>query len=192
MHTRIAGLVLAAGESRRFGSPKQLALHRGRPLLEHALAAMAAATTVSDRIVVLGANAGAILAAVDLHGAEPVIAPDWAEGQSASLRAAVAALAPRADAILITLGDQADISSGAIDLIARSRTPGTDAVRATYGGRPGHPVLLERSLFGATEALHGDHGARDLLRDAAVRLIACDAYGSDRDIDRRTQISISA
>jgi molybdenum cofactor cytidylyltransferase len=191
MDTTIGGLVLAAGEARRFGSPKQLALYRGRPLLEHALAAMAAATALGTRVVVLGAHADAILAAVDRHGAEPVIAPDWADGQSASLRAGVAALADRAGAIVITLGDQPEISPRAIDLIAHSRDPGAQAVRATYAGRPGHPVLLERSLFAACESLHGDHGARDLLAGATVRLVACDPYGSDRDIDLREQINIS-
>src|SRR5579871_3988981 len=88
----IGGLVLAAGEARRFGSPKQLAPYRGRPLLEHALAAMAAARSVGVTVVVLGARADEVLATVDLQGARPVICADWADGQSVSLRAGVAAL----------------------------------------------------------------------------------------------------
>jgi molybdenum cofactor cytidylyltransferase len=86
---RVGALVLAAGEGRRFGGTKQLAPLRGRPLLEHALAAVAA---LSPRVVVLGHEADAIRAAVDLHGARPVVCGDWREGQAASLRCGVAAL----------------------------------------------------------------------------------------------------
>ena len=83
--------MLAAGAGERFGGRKQLAPLDGRPLLEHVLAAMA--QTPLDRVVVvLGAHAGEVRAAVPLHGAEPVVAADWAEGMGASLRAGVAAL----------------------------------------------------------------------------------------------------
>jgi len=184
---RIGGLVLAAGEARRFGSAKQLAPHRGRPLLEHALAAMAA-SAVSSRVVVLGARAEQIAAAVALHGARAVVAADWAEGQAASLRAGVAALAGEADAIVVVLGDQPEIAPGAIDRVIAARNPAADAVRATYDGRPGHPVLLERSLFAACRALRGDQGARELLRSARVALVPCDGLGSDRDIDLPAQL----
>jgi CTP:molybdopterin cytidylyltransferase MocA len=190
MDARVGGIVLAAGEARRFGSAKQLAPYRGRPLLEHALAAMAAAAALGPRVVVLGARAEAILAAVDLHGATPVIAADWAEGQSASLRAAIAHLAGHVGAVIISLGDQPDITPAAIDLVASARDDAHQAVRATYSGRLGHPVLLERSLFDAACALRGDHGAREILRNAAVRLVPCD--GSDADIDLREQISSGA
>ena len=75
----IGGVVLAAGAGRRFGSAKQLASFEGRPLLEHALLAMSGAALVDLRVVVLGANADEILAAVERHGAEPVICADWNE-----------------------------------------------------------------------------------------------------------------
>ena len=101
----------------------------------------------SVAVVVLGADADAVLAGVDLQGARPVICADWREGQAASLRAGVAALADEVDAIVITLGDQPQIDPRAIDRVAAARDPAIEAVRATYAGRPGHPVLLERSLF---------------------------------------------
>jgi CTP:molybdopterin cytidylyltransferase MocA len=190
---RIGGLVLAAGEGRRFGGAKQLAPYRGRPLLEHALAAMAASAALADRVVILGARADAVLAGVDLHGARPLIASDWAEGQSASLRAGITALADTAEAIVITLGDQPNISPEAIDAVIAARDPTRfDAVRAAYSGRPGHPVLLERSLFGATSSLRGDQGAREVLAGSKLRLLACDGRGDDLDIDLRRQISLEA
>ena len=179
----IGGLILAAGEGRRFGSPKQLAPLRGRPLLEHALMAMVGASSVGAVVVVLGAHADAILAGVALHGAQAVTAPDWADGQSSSLRAGVAALAPHVEAIVITLGDQPAITAAAIDAVAGARDGESVAVRATWAGRPGHPVLLERGLFDKVAALRGDEGARSLLSGARVRLVACDGLGGDADVD---------
>ena len=184
----IGGLILAAGEGRRFGSPKQLAPLRGRPLLEHALLAMAGARSIEPVVVVLGAHAQAILDAVELHGAQAVLATDWADGQSASLRAGVAALAERVGAIMITLGDQPSMTAAAIDAVADARDGESAAVRATWAGRPGHPVLLERALFAKVGELRGDEGARGLLEHARVRLVACDGLGEDADIDTPAQL----
>lgn len=174
---RIAGLVLAAGGSRRFGAPKQLAQLGGVPLLEHALRAIAAVPAVDPVLLALGAHADAIRAAVDLHGAEPLVVPGWAEGQAASLRAGVAALArrPDVDAVLVTLGDQPHVDAAAIARVVAAWDGTAPAVRATFGGRPGHPVLLARALYPAVAALRGDVGARELLRAAGVVEVACDA-----------------
>ena len=188
----MGGLILAAGAARRFGSPKQLALLDGRPLLEHALSSMGGARGIGPRAVVLGARAQEILAGVDLQGAEPVIAGDWDEGQAASLRAGIAALAGRVGAVVITLADQPAISAAAIERVIGARGPGHAAVRASYGGRPGHPVLLERSLFGGVARLRGDEGARGLLAAAAVEVVACDDVGSDADVDTVEQLRLSA
>ena len=105
----VGGLVLAAGEGRRFGAAKQLAELKGRPLLEYALEAM---TAVTPRVVVLGHAADAIAAAVDLQGATPVVCPEWAEGQAASLRCGLAALAD-CDDVVVVLGDQPGITAEA-------------------------------------------------------------------------------
>jgi molybdenum cofactor cytidylyltransferase len=183
----VAGLVLAAGAARRFGGRKQLALLDRRPLLEHALAAMAAAG-LARVAVTLGAHADGIAAAVDLHGAHPVVVADWEEGMAASLRAGVAALASHADAIVVTLGDQPRISPATIARVAAAGADGPQpAARATYGGRPGHPVLLRRELFDAVAALRGDNGARELLASVAVREVAC-GDGNPLDVDTREQL----
>jgi CTP:molybdopterin cytidylyltransferase MocA len=187
----IGGVVLAAGAGRRFGSAKQLAPFQGRPLLEHALLAMSGSALLDLRVVVLGANAGEILAAVERHGAEAVICADWDDGQSASLRAGVAALAQRVEAIVITLGDQPSIEPAAIDRVIGGRDGRSVAVRATYAGRAGHPVLLERPLFERVAQLRGDEGARSLLEGTEVRLVECGDAGADTDIDTPEQLRLS-
>src|SRR5215213_11261049 len=190
----IAGLVLAAGAGTRFGGRKQLADLDGRPLLEHALAAMASAP-VEPVVVVLGSDADEIRARVDLHGAEPIECHEWDEGQAASLRTGVEALERAgAEAVVVTLGDQPRIASRAIAALVAARADGADvdAVRATYDGRPGHPVLLERSLFAAVSDLRGDTGARELLRGARVADVPCDGLGDDSDVDTPDDLPGSA
>lgn len=179
----IVGVVLAAGAGRRFGGGKQLALLDGRPLLEYALASAAAAPELDRRFVVLGANADRILEAVDLHGHEPVRAEDWDEGLAASLRAGItAARDAGADAALITLGDQPRVGAEAIARVIGARGD-TKAVRASYDGKPGHPTLLEASLFDTALALKGDEGARGVFKPEFTRLVPCDDIAVPTDID---------
>lgn len=182
----IAGLVLAAGAGARFGGRKQLAELNGRPLLEHVLAAMAAAP-LDRTCVVLGSDAGEVLDRVDLHGAEPVVSARWEDGQSASVRAGVAALAG-ADAVVVALGDQPFLSPAAVERVVSARTPEADAVRATYGGVGGHPVVLERALLPRVAALSGDAGARSVLAQASVIDVPCDGLGRPDDVDTREQL----
>ena len=180
--------MLAAGAGERFGGRKQLAELDGRPLLEHVLAAMAAAP-LDGVVVVLGAQAEEISAGVSLHGARVVICPDWDEGQAASLRAGIGALSG-ASAAVVALGDQPRISPRAVDRVLGERSPEALAVRATYDGKPGHPVVLERPLFGAIARLRGDEGARTLLRGVAVRDVACDGLGRPDDVDTPEQLEV--
>lgn len=187
----IAGVVLAAGASRRFGeTPKQLAELDGRPLLEHALAAMSSAP-VDRTVVVLGAHADEIEASVELHGAQAVPSPDWATGQAASLRAGLEAV-PDAECVVIALGDQPLLASRAIVCVLAARDPSRyAAVRAAYDGRPGHPIVLERALFERLGALTGDAGARELLAHSSVRDVACDGLGRPDDIDTPEELEVA-
>jgi molybdenum cofactor cytidylyltransferase len=180
----VAGLVLAAGAGRRFGGTKQLAELHGRPLLEHALAAV---RELSPRVVVLGHAAEEILAGVDLQGAEPVVCPDWDEGQSASLRCGLAALG-HVEAVVVVLGDQPGMTVDAVRLIARAGGD-EDAVRATYAGAPGHPVLLRRPLLERGGELRGDTGFRDLMRSARVREVEVGHLADPADIDTREELA---
>ena len=178
--------MLAAGAGARFGGGKQLAELDGRPLLEHALGAMAA-SGVGRMVVVLGAGAEEIMARVDLHGADPLICDRWDEGQSASLATALAEMGD-ADAVVVTLGDQPRMTPDAIRRVIDARADGAAAVRATYNGDPGHPVLLERELIGKLRDVTGDHGARNLLLRVNTRDIPCDDLGGGADVDTRAEL----
>ena len=172
-----AGLILAAGEGLRFGEePKLLAELEGRPVLEHAVRSQCAVTGLERVVVVLGANAAGIMARVDFLCAEPIICEGWREGMAASLRCGVGAL-EGAERVIVTLGDQPLVTP---DVIARflEAPPGT---RATYHGRPGHPVVLGHQQLRAISGLRGDNGARELLGDAPP--IECAELCCGRDID---------
>jgi CTP:molybdopterin cytidylyltransferase MocA len=172
-----AGLILAAGEGTRFGDyPKQLADLDGRPLLEHAIRAQCAVSELERVVVVLGAHAGEVLERIDFGRAEPVICADWSAGQAASLRAGLAAL-DGADKIVVTLGDAPLVSP---EVIARFAAEAGGA-RALYGGRPGHPVVLEADQIRALSSLAGDRGARDVVIGGPT--IECGELCSGRDVD---------
>jgi molybdenum cofactor cytidylyltransferase len=181
-----SGLILAAGSGSRFmRGPKQLAELGGRPLLDWALEAQCAVTELERIVVVLGARAEEILAAVEPGRAEVVICDDWATGQSASLKTGMRALA-ESDTVIVTLGDQPLITAGTIRRFL-NEPAGT---RAVYQGKPGHPVVLGRQQLPAIEALSGDEGARALL--SRGREIECNALFPWADLDVDTVDDLDA
>ena len=182
----IGGLVLAAGKGSRFGGSKQLAELDGRPLLEHSIQAMTA-SPVGRVVVVLGAAAESVIAHVDFHGAEPIVTDRWEEGQSASLAYGLAELSD-CEAVVVTLGDLPRLSTDAIRRVIAARGDGVEAIRATYAGEPGHPVLLEREFFERLRDVSGDHGARNLLLSVSPREVACDDLGGGEDVDTPAQL----
>lgn len=181
----IAAVVLAAGSGSRFGaSAKQLAELDGIPLLEHALRAVEAVPQIGRIVVVLGARAQEIRAGVEFGQAEPVVCEDWAEGQAASLRCGIEAVAD-AEAAVLTLGDMPRITPEVIAALADVAVAhGSQArARAVYGGAPGHPVVLGREYFPRIAALQGDVGAREVLKAIGAYPIECSHLCSAVDVD---------
>ncbi len=164
-------IILAAGASTRMGRPKQLLPLGDRPLLQHVLDE-AAASCLNEVILVLGHQAREIRAALRIpsrRGIRVVVNPDYALGQSTSLRLGLRSASPRAAAAAIILGDQPGIAAALIDRIAAAfRSTSRPFVRPVYYGSdshrvPGHPVFLARQIWPEVEKLSGDQGARALL-----------------------------
>lgn len=183
--SRVAAVILAAGESRRYGAPKLLATLDGRPLLQHVIDA-ANASSCDDVIVVFGHEADRILAGVHLGRALAVMNCEYAQGQSTSLRLGLRD-ARASDAIVVLLGDQPRITTTLVDaLIERQRETRASAVMCASNGHRSPPTLLHRDLWPALEALSGDLGAREVLRgrdDVATLEVTAD-LGSLEDVDR--------
>lgn len=181
----IAAVVLAAGSGSRFGaSAKQLAELDGIPLLEHALRAVEAVPAIDRIVVVLGARAEEIRVGVDFGHARPVVCADWADGQAASLRCGIEAVAG-ADAAVLTLGDMPRITPEVIARFAELAVEhgAVARARAVYDGLPGHPVVLGREYFAQITALEGDVGARELLKAIGAYPIECSQLCSAADVD---------
>ena len=181
----IAAVVLAAGSGSRFGaSAKQLAELDGIPLLEHALRAVEAVPAIDRIVVVLGARAEEVRAGVDFGAAEVVVCEDWSEGQAASLRCGIAAVAD-AEAAVLTLGDMPRITPPVIERFAdlAARHGSQARARAVYDGTPGHPVVLGRDYFEQLAALRGDVGAREVLKAIGAHPIECAELCSAADVD---------
>jgi len=173
----VAGVLLAAGAGTRFGMPKVLA-EQGE-WLRSAVDALSGGGC-DDIVVVLGA------AMVDVPApARPVVAEDWASGMSASLRAGLAAVAD-ADVVVLHLVDTPDVDAAVVARVL-SAAGASGLARATYDGRPGHPVVVAREHWSAmTSTLGGDEGARSFLagRDDVVA-VECGDLVTGVDVDTR-------
>jgi CTP:molybdopterin cytidylyltransferase MocA len=160
--TTVWAVVLAAGASTRFGSPKQ------RVLLDPVVARVRA-SSVDGLVVVLGAHKVQV-------SATTVHCPDWERGPGASLRCGLQALPQEAGAAVVVLGDGPNLNPEAIDRVIRTWRENTaEVVAATYEGVRLHPVLLARSAWNRIP----DEGARPL--DAV--LVSCDDLGPPGDVD---------
>jgi len=181
---RVAAIVLAAGEGRRFGSQKLLAPLRDRPLLQHALDA-ANASALTPIVVVLGADAAVIAASVRSGRAQIVHNPDHATGQASSLRVGLRAL-DTSDAVVVVLGDQPNVTAALLDaLVVAQRSSGAPAIVCVQNGRRSPPTLLHRDLWTEVDALRGDTGARDVLarHQDVVAFDVTDSFGGLDDVD---------
>jgi CTP:molybdopterin cytidylyltransferase MocA len=181
----VVGLLLAAGEGRRFGRPKALVEDRdGSTWVERSVAALRDGG-VSDVYVVVGAAHAEVARAVPA-GCRVVDAADWAEGMGASLHAGLAAVSGEqadADAVLVMLVDTPGVGSDVVRRLSSGSGPDVLA-RAAYGSQPGHPVLIGRHHWaGVLEVARGDRGARDYLRAHPVTLVQCADIGTGDDVD---------
>ena len=175
-------VVLAAGQSRRLGTPKQLLELDGVSLLSLAVERARAA---SSRVaVVVGAASERIVPAVSETAAHVVHNPHWREGIASSLRAAVACLPANCTGVLVLLTDQPAVPADRVqELVAAWRRDPDRVVASRYAGTLGVPAILPRRLFASVAALQGDRGAGVLIAAEAAEVIAVAVPEAELDID---------
>jgi molybdenum cofactor cytidylyltransferase len=152
----VTGVVLAAGDSRRLGTPKQVLPYRDTTLLGATLD-VARSAGFDQLIVTLGGAAQTVREAVCLDGVDVVTVEGSGAGCSASLRVALARVGPRAAGIVLILGDQPCVDPAAMRRLA-TEGPGADIMVCRYDDGVGHPFWLSRSVFGELSQLRGDKG----------------------------------
>lgn len=178
-HSSIAGLLLAAGQGRRFGRPKALVELGGLTLAERGVALLRDGGT-DPVILVTGA------APVSLPGVITAHNPDWRTGMGSSLREGLQTLPQDRAAVVIALVDQPLIGPAAVRRLIAAFRAGAQVAVACYQGRPRNPVLIARPYWGQiAESASGDAGARTFLRDHPdlVTEVECGDVGRPDDLD---------
>ena len=178
----VSGLVLGAGGSTRLGRPKQLLPYGEGTLLGH-VAGTAAACSFDQTIVAIGGSADAVRAGVDLHGAQVVVNDAYGAGCSSSIAAALAAVDPRCEVLVLMLGDQPGVTAETVATLLAGRGQAPLAV-CRYDDGNGHPIAFARSVFPSLADLHGDKGVWRLLDQRADEVAEVPVAGPiPRDVD---------
>jgi molybdenum cofactor cytidylyltransferase len=157
----VAGLVLAAGGSRRLGRPKQLLPFGEATLLDHTVAT-ARACAFDQLLVAVGGDADEVRARVNLEGADVVVNPGFGAGCSSSIAVAVDALDPAATVLVLMLGDQPGVVPETVRALLAGRGDAPLAV-CRYDDCRGHPFAFERAVFDDLRNLHGDKAVWRML-----------------------------
>ena len=140
--------------------------------------------------VVLGAAADEAVSLLDGLGVDVVVAHDWAEGMSASLRSGLVALAGSdAGTAVVSLVDLPDLTAAVVRRVLSEREGDEALARASYHGRPGHPVVIGRAHWSAVaETAAGDSGARDYLASHDTVLVECSDLAGGQDVDSLARV----
>ena len=181
---RIAGVVLAAGGSRRMGRPKQLLEHEGVSLLRRT-ALTAVESTLDPLVVVLGSNSGLFVDEIDDLALQIVVNNQWETGLGGSIRTGVDAIAAMEfDAVVILLSDQPFVTSTVIRrLIEAYRSSNAPIVASRYSNALGVPALFDRTLLSSLAGIPGDRGAKDLMASAGDAVFGVDFPEAALDVD---------
>jgi molybdenum cofactor cytidylyltransferase len=176
------GLVLAAGGSKRLGQPKQLLPYGRTTLLDHVLST-ARGCRFDQLICVIGGSMQDVTATVDLDGVQVVENDHFGEGCSSSIAAALTAVEPRCQVLVLMLGDQPGVSAATVMKLRAGRGDSALAACAYNDGR-GHPLAFARSTFDQLASLHGDKGVWKLLDRAGEEVVDVPVGGAiPRDVD---------
>lgn len=184
----VAGVLLAAGTSSRFGEEnKLLATVEGSFVVRRAAASLLD-SPVDPVVVVLGHEAERVRPALADLPVEFVANPAFRNGQSTSVSAGVEAIADRADAAVFALGDMPWVDPDTVGALVTAYVAGEgNALAAAHDGERGNPVLFDGRYFDALADLEGDVGGREILRQTGT-LVETGDPGVRRDIDRRADL----
>lgn len=176
-------IVLAAGASSRFGSPKQLVRVDGRPLM-HTTVSRAVEITGHSTLVVLGANAADLAPLLRHTPATIVINREWTEGIASSIRAGMARLPGSCGGVMLVLADQAAVTAEDLRRLAGTwRRQPEYMVAAQYGSTLGAPAIFPSSRFRELAELRGDRGASVLFHRNPDRVVRVPMESASLDID---------
>lgn len=182
-----AGIILAAGESRRMGFPKALLRYRDETFLDTLIGLFAA--RCQPVIVVLGAHSDRIRERT-LRPAAFVINPDYQRGQTSSMQCGLRAVPPDAEGVLFTLVDHPAVAPATLDALLTEPGPQVcdsgPLIRVPrHGGRRGHPIWFSRDLIAEFLALPENGAAREIVRSHAAQteFLDVDDAGILADID---------
>ncbi|MFH6603854.1 NTP transferase domain-containing protein [Maribacter algicola] len=186
MKSNVAILILAAGESSRMGSAKQLLPWNNTTLLGHAMET-AKKTASKDVFVVLGANSEEIrntISNADVHILEN---KNWAKGMGVSVATGIAYILKEhesLDGVLIMLCDQPLISSDYLNRLLKIFEVGNYGIIATkYGKKNGVPAIFDKKYFSMLSRLNGDTGAKHVLDWYRGDTRVMDPGGKEQDLD---------
>jgi molybdenum cofactor cytidylyltransferase len=186
----VSAIVLAAGMSRRMGSPKQLLRLDDKPLLEHTLESVRK-SRVSEIILVLGFAADEVKEQISLAQLKAIENPGYEGGMGTSLRTGLAAIDPNARAALIVLADQPFVQPETLDtLVEYHSTTSAQIVIPTFNGFRGNPVLLDRAVFPELRGLSGDVGCRAIFgsHTEGIHKVPVNDPGILLDVDSREDL----
>ena len=184
----VSAVVLAAGASRRMGTPKQLLRIGAETILERTLNNVRA-SDAAEIVLVLGHAAESVEKAISTEQVRVVHNPDYQEGMGTSLRTGLAAVSADAIAAIIVLADQPFVRPETFNrLITCHRETRPQIIIPMYQGFRGNPVLLDRSVFPEIKGLSGDVGCRAIFGDhtEGIRKLPVDDAGILLDIDSRS------
>lgn len=163
---KTAALVLAAGSSRRLGQPKQLLPYKGRTLLDASLD-KARALPVDQRLATVGGASAEVVEQVSFDGFDMVESVHHTQGCSSSIVSALAAFREEIDGFVLLLGDQPEVSVGAVESMLDVAANGSEVAVCRYDDGIGHPFWFGRSTFGALADLHGDKAVWKVIESGA-------------------------